>query len=96
LPSYGPPYITRGCACSSISSGLSSLVEFNDLTFEITLSDLLDKNDIIYSDNSGMNDLMALQIVDQEGRLYELVSIVDGNGVIHQNKIPNTKLQIHA
>jgi hypothetical protein len=89
LPSYGPPYITRGCACSSISSGLSSLVEFNNLTFEITLSDLLDKNDIIYSDNSGMNDLMALQIVDQEGRLYELVSIVDGNGVIHQNKIPD-------
>ena len=88
VPNFDFPYPTKSCKCSSASS-LSTLVNFSNLSFDISLAEPISKDSIIYSDSIINLKPGSISIVDQEGRIYDVKYFVDNNGVVFDNSIPD-------
>lgn len=93
IPSFGFPFKTKNCRCSS-TPGLSILNNFAELEFDITFSDVVAKEELLYADSNIMSTVESLSIVDQDGRIYNVTGLVDSNDIVQRKTIPDQILGI--
>lgn len=87
LLDFAPPYQTRGCKCE-VADQNSVLQNFNNLTFHISFDENISSSDIIYSDAVITSSPKSFCLVDQDGYLYDVVSMFDSFGIEHKSDIP--------